>query len=403
MAADTIDRLRLWVAEASGDDFKRRAAHYQASTRSGRIDGLLSVAGTDPDVAVLVEQLDTHHHLLACHNGTVDLRTGQLTAADPSLLITRGIEVDYDPEAQSDLWDGFIATAFSDDKDLIGYVQRLLGYCLTGWVEDHVVPVLTGVGANGKSTLIGVVQDLLGEHAITAPEGLVILRRQTAHPEQLAVLRGRRLVISAELEQQATLAEATVKTLSGGDTISARELYGRRFNFRPTHKIVLVTNHRPKVRGTDHAIWRRLRVVPFERVIEPEEQDPALRRRLVEEHAPAVLAWLVRGAVEWSETGLGEADAVKLATEDYRTAEDTIATWLAERTVDVQRARTKVGELYDDWRQWCAEFGEAPGRRQDFQPALAAHGIALESGRNAVARGIGLAAALDSTPPETFL
>ena len=130
-----------------------------------------------------------------------------------------------------------------------------------------------GVGANGKSTLVGVVQDLLGSHAMTAPAGLVIAHDHDPHPERIAALRGRRLVVSHELEQQAQLAEQVVKTLTGGDILSARELYGRRFNFTPSHKVVLVTNHQPRVRGTDHAIWRRIRLVPFTAVIPPEQQD----------------------------------------------------------------------------------------------------------------------------------
>jgi putative DNA primase/helicase len=391
LGLDSIDGLRSWVAAANGpDEFKRRSAHYQASAKAGRVDALLSIVGTDPGVVVAVDQLDSHPLLLACRNGTVDLSTGSLIPANRDHLITRGLDLEYDPDAHSELWDTFVGTIFNTDADLISYVQRLLGYCLTGVVQEHIVPVLTGIGANGKSTLIGVVQDILGEHAVTAPEGLVIHHAHEPHPERLAVLRGRRLVVSAELEQRAILAEQTVKMLSGGDTISARELYGRRFNFRPSHKVVLVTNFRPRVRGTDHAIWRRLRVVPFETVIAAEDQDPMLRRRLVEEHGPAVLAWLVRGAVEWHKDGLGDAAAVTAATEEYRSEQDTIAVFLAERTVPIS-GRTKVGDLYDAWRSWCDQAGERPGRKQDFSAALEDHGIALEEYQNnRLARGIGL-------------
>ena len=297
LAAGTIEALRQWVSEAKdADEYKRRSTHYQASAKAGRRDALLSIVGTDRDVVVGVDQLDTHPLLLACRNGTVDLTTGKLRPADPAHLLTRGVSVDYDPDAFSPRWVAFLDRVFDRDVDLVGYVQRLLGYCLSGVVFEHIVPVLIGTGANGKSTLIGVVQDLLGDHAITAPEGLVIRRDHEPHPERLAALRGRRLVVSAELEQRAILAEATVKYLTGGDRISARELYGRRFNFKPSHKVVLVTNHRPRVRGTDHAIWRRLRVVPFGVVIPSAEQDPSLRRRLVEEDGAAVLRLARRGS-----------------------------------------------------------------------------------------------------------
>ncbi|HZU81011.1 MAG TPA: phage/plasmid primase, P4 family, partial [Acidimicrobiales bacterium] len=166
--------------------------------------------------------------------------------------------------------------------------------------------------------------------------------------------------------------------LSGGDVISARHLHKERFNFRPTHKVVLVTNHRPRVHGTDYAMWRRLRVVPFEVTIPPDRQDPALRRRFVEEDGAAVLAWLVAGAVEWYETGLGDAAAVTTATEAYKTSQDTLGAWLAERTIVVERRRTKLGELFDDWRAWAERAGERPGRLQAFRADLEERGLALE-------------------------
>jgi putative DNA primase/helicase len=330
--------------------------------------------------------------LLACRNGTVDLATGNLLPADRGHLITHGVEIEYDSEARSELWDQFISTVFNHDAGLIAYVQRLLGYCLTGIVREHIVPVFTGVGSNGKSTLLGVVQDILGDLAVTAPEGLILHQAHQPHPERLAALRGRRLVVSAELEKEAVLAEQTVKMLSGGDTISARELYGRRFNFKPSHKVVLVTNYRPRVRGTDYAIWRRLRVVPFETVIPDDVQDLTLRHRLVEEHGPATLAWLVCGAVEWFRHGLGAAEAVSIATEEYRTAQDTIASFLAECTTSVDATvRTKVGDLFKVWRSWCDEAGERPGRSQDFTKALEEHGVVIEDYRhNRLTRGIAL-------------
>ncbi len=198
-------------------------------------------------------------------------------------------------------------------------------------------------------------------------------------------------MVSTELEEHAVLAEGVVKMLSGGDTISARELYGRRFNFRPTHKLLLVTNHRPRVSGVDNAIWRRLRVVPFSVTIPTDRQDPNLRQRLVEEHTPAIVAWLVEGAVEWSRSGIGEAEAVNGATHEYRASQDVLGAWLDEFTERVDKARTKVGDLFDAWREWCSESAEAPGRRQDFVPALQARGVEVrKAGNNRLAIGVSL-------------
>jgi putative DNA primase/helicase len=382
MAANTIDGLRLWVSEGRDPETVRsRARHYAASAKAGRRDALLSVAGTDPRVVVAVKELDSHPMLIACLNGTVDLRTGELREARPSDLLTRGVSVDYAADADSSVWEAFVNTIFNGDAELIEYVQRLLGYCITGTVQDHLLPVLHGGGANGKSTLIGVVQDLLGEHAITAPEGLVIHHAHEPHPERIAALRGRRLVVSNELEDKAVLAEQTVKMLTGGDTLSGRELYGRRFNFSPTHKVLLVTNHPPRVRSNDHAIWRRVRLVPFKVTIPADKQDADLRRRLVDEHGPGVLAWLFSGAVRWHADGLGTASAVDVASEAYRAEQDTFGTFLAEKTVRIPRGRSKVGDLWEVWRQWCDLANERPGRKQDFSKGLEGSGHVIEEYR----------------------
>lgn len=395
LASQTVDGLRAWVGEAGGEsEFKRRSKHYQSSTGSSRRDGLLKLARTDPTVVVAVEDLDAWPMLLACRNGTVDLATGQSTPPERDQLLTRGVDTDYDPGAHSDEWKAFLRTIFGDDRDLTAFVQRLLGYCVTGSTVEHLLPILWGTGANGKSTLIGVLQDLLGDMATTAPEGLLTAHHDDPHPERLAALRGRRLVVSHELEERAVLAEQTVKVLTGGDVVSARQLYGHRFDFMPSHKIVVATNHTPKVRGTDHAIWRRLRLVPFNVTIPPERQDPHLRARLVDDHGPAILAWLVSGAVMWhTNGGVGDAPAVTAATSSYRSQQDVVATFLSERTMPVDRTRTKVGVIWSEWRTWCDESGERPGRQQDFTMALEEHGVDIETYQGQkYARAIGVKA-----------
>jgi len=376
LALEVVDELRDWVAEASGDEFRRRAAHYSASSRAGRVEAMLQVAR--PRMVVGVEELDHHPYLLACRNGEVDLRTGEMHASDRAHLLTRGIGAAYEPEAQSDLWERFLDTTFGGDADLIAYVQRSIGYAATGAVREHVALVYHGTGANGKSTLLGAVQDLLGELALTAPEGLFTQSQHEPHPERIAALRGRRLVTCFELENRATLAEGLVKTLTGGDRLSAREMYGRRFDFAPTHKVVIVTNHKPRVRGTDESIWRRLRLVPFEHTVRPEDQDGALRQRLVTEHGSALLSWIVQGAVAWFADGLGETRKVTAATAAYRAEQDTFSAFLEECTEESPRARTPVGELWQLWRTWCDATGERPGRQQSFTSALDDHGVDLE-------------------------
>lgn len=378
LARQTIDSLRSWAVKAHGAEYRERRNHYRASAKAGRALALLQVARTRPAVAVPVGDLDQHPYLLACRNGTVDLGYGGILLPDRRELLTLGIGIDYDPHARSELWEGFLATTFGGDDELIRYVQRILGYAATGAVAEHIVPVFYGGGANGKSTLVGVVQDLLGGFAITAPEGLFAVARHEPHPERIAVLRGKRLVVSYEMEQQVVLAEQLIKTITGGDRLSGRELYGRRFDFAPTHTVILITNHKPRVRGTDEAIWRRLRLVPFEHTVAPSEQDHDLRRRLVQEHGQAILAWLVRGAVSWYSQGVGECVAVNRATTSYREEEDTMAEFLAECTQRSPGSKVKVGRLWERWQAWTQASGERPGRKQTFSSALGDHGVVLE-------------------------
>ena len=394
LANVTIDGLRAWVGEArDNDDFKRRSKHYNDSTRSGRREGMLAIAR--PSLTVSVDQLDRHPHLLACLNGTVDLRTGELLVSDPAQFLTRGIDMDYDPEATADEWDKFLRTIFADDSSLIAYVQRLLGYAITGEVGEHLLPIFYGTGANGKSQLLIAIRRILCEHAAAAPEGLLTESKHEQHPERLAMLRGRRLIVSSELEHRAMLAEGLVKSLTGGEPISARYMYGQRFEFEPCHTIVLVTNHMPKVRGTDEAIWRRLRMVPFSVTIPPDERVIDYGQILAERYGPAILSWLVKGAVNWYQEGLGESEQVKKATSSYRQREDTFAQFLEEQTTEI-RGRTKVKVLQSLWKSWANEAGVAVGRTQDFTEWLESHGAEIETYQGAkFARNIGISAGSD--------
>jgi putative DNA primase/helicase len=351
---------------------------------------MLAIARTHRSVVVAIKDLDWHRHLLACRNGTIDLRSGELLAPNREHLLTRGVDFEYAKSARSPEWESFLRTIFAGDANLIAYVRRLMGYCVTGEVGEHLLPIFHGLGGNGKSQFVNAIYALLGEHAAVAPEGLLVETRHEQHPERLATLRGRRFIVSFELERRAVLAESLVKSITGGDKISARHLYGQRFDFEPSHSIILVTNHPPRVHGTDEAIWRRLRMVPFTVTISPAERILDYGRLLVEKHGGAVLAWLVAGAVEWYRDGLGEAEQVRQATLDYRQREDVIAQFLAESTVPVA-GRTKVAELHAIWREWAGAAGVPVGRAQDFTYGLESHGVELDTVQGArFARKVGI-------------
>ncbi len=380
-AQETISKLRPWAAEEgiAESEAKRRFSHYLASAKGGRAEALLAVARTR--IAIGIKDLDQHPYLLAAKGATIDLRSGEVKDPDRADLITRGSDHEYHPDAKGDNWVKVLETTFGGDQELIQYFQRLMGYASTGVVAEHVCPVFYGRGGNGRSTILGAISDILGELAMVAPDGLFIAQTHPQHPERIASLRGRRLVISFELESKPTLAEGLVKTLTGGDRLTAREIQGRRFEFAPTHKVGLVCNHKPRVTGTDEGIWRRLQLMPFEHQIPPGEVDGNLRQKLVQREGEAILAWLVQGAVAWARDGLGQNPTVQAASEAYRASQDSVGLFLSEQT---QPARTDLA-VKDLWAKWvlrCQETNERPGRQQDFSAALEEHGIKLGDHQN---------------------
>lgn len=379
LANRTIEALRAWTLDAtSDDDYKRRTRHYTESCRSGRREGMLIIARCDLSVAVGVDQLDRHRHLLPCANGTVDLRSGELHEAEPDDLMTKGTPLDYYPDARSQEWEDFLGYVFDGNVDTIAFVQRLFGYAATGETAEHLLPILWGTGKNGKSSLVDAVTGVLGDMASVAAEGLLKEQKHEQHPERIAALRGKRLVVSSELENQTQLAEGLVKMITGGDKLSARQMHGHRFEFDPTHTVVLMTNHAPKVRGTDEGIWRRLKMVPFTVTIPVRKRILEYGKQLAERNGEAILAWLIAGAGAWYRDGLGSAEQVEQATLDYRQREDVFASFLEECTIAIQ-GRTALKVLHTRWQDWSKANGNRVGRTQDFSNWLTAHGVELES------------------------
>lgn len=390
-ARQSIDNLRQWTFESPDvDEFIRRAKHYRASTRANRIEGLLAVTRSSEEIVVEVRDLDKYPHFIACRNGTVDLKSGELLPPDRDLLLTRGVEIDYEPDTVAEEFQSFLNTIFGSSQEVIGYVQRFFGYSLTGEVSEHALAIFYGDGANGKTQLLNAVMYVMGSNAIAAPDGLLVQRKSTPHDERIATLRGRRLVLSSELEDESHLAEALVKQLTGGDRLSARHLYGQRFEFDPTHTLVLVTNHLPRVSGTDGAIWRRIKIVPFQVVISADDRIPDYGKQLAHKYGSAILSWMVQGAVKWYQSGLNEPELVKREVETFRAGEDVFAQFLEECTIS-DPGLTPVQDLLRAWSGWCKSKQMRVGRNHEFSRRLRSHGFDIESSQNAkFVRGVAL-------------
>jgi putative DNA primase/helicase len=260
------------------------------------------------------------------------------------------------------------------NADLIRYLQRIFGYALTGDTREQCFFILHGVGANGKTTMTTAMANAVGGYAQHTPTETLLVKRNDTIPNDIARLHGTRLVTAAEADFDRRLAEALVKQMTGGDKMTARFLHGEFFEFTPTFKVFLAVNHKPVVRGTDHAIWRRIRLVPFEVTIPDAEQDKALPEKLESERA-GLLRWAVEGCLAWQREGLEPPKAVTEATADYRDEMDAVGAFLDECCTRDPGAETTAARLFERYSEWCEEHSEKPMSKIELGARLAEKGF----------------------------
>jgi putative DNA primase/helicase len=356
MAIAAARSIRAEAAAAVDDDRRARlAAHALRSEGLRSLTAMIEIARSLPEVSVEPADFDPDPELLGCENGTLDLRTGILRPSRRDDLISRSTGVSYDPDARAPTWEAFVERILPS-ADLRSFVQKLAGYCLSGLTSEQVLVVFHGSGANGKSTLVETLSAAMGDYSRVAEANLLLAKRWDDGPKNgLAGLAGARLVTASETESGRRLAESAVKQITGGDRITARFLYGEFFDFYPVFKVILSTNNRPEVEGSDKGILRRIRLVPFDVEIPVEQQDKDLRRKLQDE-LPGVLAWMVRGLAEWRTSGLGNPPEVDEAIEDYREDADSIAGFVSSCVVG-EPAPTLFSEIYEAYRAWATQRG----------------------------------------------
>lgn len=352
--------------------------HRKTSLSARALSATLQVARTDPRIVAHIDHLDAQPYELNTPAGTVNLRTGELLAPDPARLHARSTTVAPDFDRVPERWMRFLADTFAGDPALTLYVQRLLGVTLAGTVLEQLLPFCFGDGANGKTTLLGVIQRLLGigedGYALSVASDLLIASNHQGHPTELAQLSGARLVVTSELEDGQRFAEARVKMLTGRDPISARFMHGNFFTFRPTHTMWLLANHQPSVRAGGPALWRRLKLLPFLHVVPPEQRDPHLEDRLVDDEGPAILAWAIRGAADYFSHGIAEPESVRAATAEYQNDQDSIKRFIEEMceigSPALQHMAVRTTELRSAYESWCQSEGEKAVSAKSFTQAL---------------------------------
>jgi putative DNA primase/helicase len=351
------DTVRAMYAEASAESNEKErkaiAQHALKSEAEPRLRAMVSRAQVL--CPVLPEQLDALPWLLNVQNGTIDLRTGTFEPPRREHLLTKVAPVVYDPKAECPIFRAFLKTILGESEALQDFLQRAVGRSLTGDVSEKILHVLWGTGDNGKTTFLEAIHSLLGEdYAVRTPTETLLTRSENTIPNDLAKLKGARFVYASEAEEGKRLAEARIKDLTGGDTIPARFMRGEWFNFRPEFKLWLGTNHKPVIRGTDKAIWNRVKLIPFTVTVPPDRQDKQLPDKLRAEFS-GILTWAVEGCLLWQNHGLAVPDEVQAATQEYRGEMDVLGGFLKECCVEKEGARVKAGDLLTAFQEWSGE------------------------------------------------
>lgn len=396
-AAATARTLAGHVPEAAfnnKDLLRRWMEHITRSQNVGGLKAMLEKAHSEPRIALEETDFDRDPWLLNCTNGTLHLQTYTLAAHRAEDHITQLVPWAYDPTARAPRWEAFLFRVLGGDTALIDFVQRAVGYTLTGLTVEHCLFFLYGTGKNGKSTFIETIQALFGNYAIKMPMQTLLLRRNDGPAWEVADLPGRRLAVAQEVEQGRKLAEALVKDLTGGDTISACRKHHDPFTFRPVATWWIYGNHKPVLTGTDEGIRRRIRLIPFTLTIPPAERDPFLGQKLLAE-LPGILRWAVEGCARWQTQGLEPPAAVTDATHAYFNEMDILAPFLDTFCVLDANARTPHKDLYAAYRTWAEENGlHSPLTGPAFSRALNERGLYSKPGSRNVTywHGVGLVA-----------
>jgi putative DNA primase/helicase len=388
--------LAIFDEVKNATDRKGMFKHARDSQSKRAIEAMLWLARSERGVPAELTDFDADPMLLNVENGTLDLRTGELRPHRREDLLTRITPIAFNPTAECARWDAFLRQVLGKDQDLYLYACRLVGYLLTGKTSEQVLHFLYGLGANGKSVFCEVLEDLLGDYAIVVSPELVMVRRHTGIPNDVARLRGVRAAFMNETSQGSRFDEAKLKDLTGGDTLTGRFLHKEFFDFPPTHKLIIRGNHKPVINGTDEGIWRRLRLIPFIVTIRPDEQDQALVEKLRQE-LPGILRWAVQGCLEWQRDGLKPPPVIVDAVRAYREESDTLGRFISEHCEVRKLAQLKSGVFFRRYQQYAETAGERWIAHKDLPHEMHRRGFEYKRGKEG-----GLYLGIELTAPEPY-
>jgi putative DNA primase/helicase len=353
---DYRDRIEIEKYAMLSESVRRREAFVRAASWIKALN-------------ITSDDLDRDPWLLNVNNGTINVITGAFREHRQEDMITKIARVEYDPMADCPAWKQFIREIMDYKADIITFVQTVAGWAITGDTSEQTMFILFGSGANGKSTFLNTIMNLLGDYAIATPTETFMKRNSDQITNDIARLRGTRFVTTTEAEQGRRLSEPLIKQITGNDRMTARFLYGEFFNFMPTFKIFMATNHKPVIKGTDYGIWRRIKLIPFTTRIPEEKQDKHLEEKLRAE-ASGILNWLLAGATRWRREGLKTPTAILNATDEYRGEMDVIGNFLKECCIQSAGVSIRVRELFKAYQEWCDENNEHASSERFFSLRL---------------------------------
>lgn len=370
------ETVRSILAEAAKekDDKKRKdlVGHARRSEAESRLNAMVNLARSEPGIAIAIQGLNADNWLFNCRNGTIDLRTGKLLPHRRQDYITIIAPVVYNPNSTSKDFDRFLSTITGADKEFEGYLQRAAGMSMTGDTSAQIMLFPYGLGENGKSTLLMALYYIMGGYAGMAdPDTFMVdVKGRSGPNENLANLYGKRLVISTEVEEGRKLSVSRVKAMTGGEEMQASRKYEHEITWKPTHKVWLSGNHKPIITDTTHAIWRRVKLLPFTVTIPKDDRVDGLAEILALIAGPAILAWMVKGCLDWQRGGLHEPDAVRFATSNYRSEMDVLAPFLEDCCAVEANEDVTIKELYNTYTKYCEDNGERPMGKKKFGDRL---------------------------------
>lgn len=368
--AKQLPNILIREAQHTRNQDKRKEVLRAAASAGNkkRLEASIALLASEAGIPLLVKDMDSNPYLLSLPGGkAIELRTMTERPLRLEDYVTKvaGSDVASMGTSECPYFLRFLSEVFQENQAYIDYIQRALGYCLSGDIGEQCIFILYGTGANGKSTLLSLLRSVLGDYAVQAGPETFMVQKGNSTRGDLVRLRGARVIATSELEEGQRLAESVIKQLTGGEPLVARQLYCEPVEFAVTGKLFIATNHKPKVRGVDHAIWRRIHLWPFDLRLPKEKQDPSILPKLRAER-PGILRWMLEGFREWQSRGLNPPPKVLNATAGYRAESDAIGAWLAEWCIVSSEESTFGPKLYQSYSRYCDTKHEYCPTQRDF-------------------------------------